>query len=161
MQYSLNLNVRKMQFYGALCLWRFGKAINFLPDSILELADHLTSILCAADLPKWEERAGRLQITSGDPLPDEVIKHAPENYLSDLSRLIEFSIEIGIVDMYGADTSAPSTFLSKCINILNARNIPLPDPKHLIDVDNDNGHWGKAISEPQVKELIKIYGRDI
>jgi hypothetical protein len=158
----MSLNVRKMQFYGALCLWRFGKKINFLPDSVMKLVNHLTLILCSTDLPKWEERGRFLRIAGrGDPLLDEVIKQAPENYLSDLSSLVEFSIEIGIVDMYGADTNAPSEFLSKSIDILNKRDIPLPDAKYLIDIKNNDGHWGGSISESEVKDLMKLYEKYI
>jgi len=81
-------------------------------------------MMSAQNLPEWEQRGSALDITGrGDPLPDSVAKIIPSASLDTFIELVECCMEIGIIDMYGASTEQPLTFLGKCIDFLRRGSI--------------------------------------
>lgn len=125
---------KQKQIYGALCLQNFCNHYNIEYGGIDKLLIHLLSINKRDDLIQWDTEGKQLEITGrGDKLPTALIKKiGSETLIQDLSELIDSVVEIGIVDMYGADSIHPSNFIRKCIKILENHDVPLPSIEDVI-----------------------------
>jgi len=143
------LNTRQLQVYGAICLWKFCDIFNIHHKDIDILIKHLMSICIVDDLSTWEENGTIINITGrGDALPNDIVSIIPKNLLKGFTRLIEYSIEIGIVDMYGDNTELPLIFLKKCTDILSEHNIMTPDISVQFKYNHPSGRvWGDTISK--------------
>lgn len=70
-----------------------------------------------------------------------------------LHRLLEFAVEVGLVDMYGAHTDDPSMFLEKCAQILRTKGF---EPPTLEEVLGEGPRavqptWGEASATDAAK----------
>ena len=121
------LTMRDKQVYAAKCLYTYCGHFNIVDDSIDTLIEHLYAIKVVDDLSKWESIGAKLELTGrGDPLPDLLLTRIPKERLAEFSLLHEYVVEVGLADMYGADSKQPFEYLLKCIEILQKNTIALP-----------------------------------
>ncbi|RFA24293.1 hypothetical protein CAI21_22250 [Alkalilimnicola ehrlichii] len=117
------------------------------------------AVLTTNSLPGWERNGAVLDITGrGDPLPVDVEREIPQEYLEVFSLLLESCVEVGIVDMYGDSTEQPRNFLERCLVALERSGIEPPKVDNLSQYRIGNDPWGEAISELELDEIFKAYG---
>lgn len=158
------LSNREMQCLGAVCLLKFCRRFDIQHQALDETAVHLMTVLTAADLPAWENDGRNLVVCGrGEPLPKFVEEKVPTNRLGALEELIERIVEIGIIDMYGADTMQPLLQLHHAQRILSDNGVPLPDEK-LFQIQSRplRDRWGVPLSgtiySDFVGRVIKLAG---
>jgi hypothetical protein len=141
------LSTRELQAYGALCLATFCGAAGIRHRAITELIVHFVSLLSADRLPDWEVAGGRL-LLAGDALPSNVVRDVPANLRADFNALVESTIEIGIIDMYGAATQMPRRFALQCREILHKHGYEAPSASGLtVQTRPLEGSWGRVASD--------------
>ncbi len=157
------LNTRLLQVYGAICLWKFCKVFDIRHKDIDTLLSHLVSICIVKSLPDWEQAGVQITITGrGDGLPGDIVSIIPEELMDTFTILIEYVIEIGIVDMYGDNTDLPFDFTHHCIDILTRYGIDAPDHTILVRYNNPSGRvWGNTISKESLHEILRFYDIDL
>jgi hypothetical protein len=120
-----NLTSRELQVLAALCLSKFCKHFGIDHEALSSLISHECSILIAKDLSSWDAAGANLYLPGrGDPVPADILHLVPDLIKKDFTELVECSVEVGIIDLYGADTKMPRDFLLRCTHILNRNNIP-------------------------------------
>lgn len=122
-----NLSTDEKQVLAAYFFLKycFEKGISHL--YIDELIKHLLSIQNTKDLPFWEKEGAKLKLSGrGDILPEEIEILVKEKDKKTFLELLESTVEVGIVYMYGATTIQPEIYLKKCISILKKNNISIP-----------------------------------
>lgn len=122
-----NMTTQDKQVYAAKCLYAYCSHFNIVDDSIDTLIEHLYAIKVIDDLCKWEAAGAKLELTGrGDPLPESVLIHLPQERIAEFNLLLECVVEVGLIDMYTVDSNNPLEFLCKCIEIVQKHGIPLP-----------------------------------
>jgi hypothetical protein len=158
MDFVTKLNTRQLQAYAALCVWKFCSKFGIKHVAICELINHLMSILTAHSLSDWEQDGSALTITGrGDLLPSDVIKLVKLQDLGDFDFLVQCCIEVGLADMYGASSDQPRQFMEKCMDILRDFDVELPSFEVLSKYRKGTSAWGDAISEDELKEILRAY----
>ena len=115
------------QFQGAECLKAFCKHFGIEHPAIDELVAHLESLPVNQTFSAWERRGAGLHLVGrGDATPADVTASVPEELLKDFDELVEYAVEIGIADAYGADTEMPDVYLQKCVNIAASHKVNVP-----------------------------------
>ena len=150
------LTNREMQCLGAAYLQRFCSAHCIEDVSLDELISHLLNIICASDLPAWETEGGRLTLCGrGDPMPEHLSHKLPGEQRNDFGRLIEHVVEIGIVDMYGANTDGPAIHLEEARQILEANDLVAPSPDLFrVQPRPIDGSWGNPIPTSEFDSFV-------
>ena len=121
------LSTQEMQAYGAACLARFCSVKEIDAQPVLELVDHLVQVLTADDLGAWEAAGTGLALPGrGDPLPTELRAALAPDLAHELETLVDRVVEIGMADMYGADTDLPLRFLHRSLELLEAAGVAAP-----------------------------------
>ena len=157
------LSISDKQVYAALCLHRFCKAKGIEHPSIDELVDHLISIKISSSPADWECKGAALALCGrGDPLPESLAELLPEDVVEDFVHMVEFVVEVGLVDMYGALTTQPMDFLMRCVSILDAHGVERPVVTELFEdrgvLDRIYGlRWGETISPEQYVKLKRHF----
>lgn len=154
-----NFNVRQLQAYAALCLKAFGRSKKIEHPEIDKLVEHLLAVLVSENLPDWEQAGACMAITGrGDPLPQDVSNEVPRNCLTDFVHLLEHCVEVGLADMYAADSERPLEHLRACLTILFDSEIQ-PPISEVVNYDSiDQGHWGNPISAEEYYRITKTIG---
>lgn len=154
-------NVRQLQAYAALCLLRFCKNFEIKDAAINELFHHLIQILSVNNLSSWEQYGANILITGrGDPIPERITQIINPDILKSFILLVEYCVEVGIVDMYGGATNQPMQFVEKCIAILRDYDLDEPSMKVLEEYKRGDDHWGNAISNAELEMILIAYGVD-
>lgn len=162
MEIVRKLSNRELQACGALCLHRFCSAKHISHPNIDELVEHLLTMLVSTDLVGWERKGAGLELSGrGDPVPAELETLVPDDIFGDFHRLVEFVVEVGIVDMYAKSTEKPLNHLLRCLEILDANGIERPDVPEILknkmrteDVAPYKGETYSQDEYEQVKSLI-------
>lgn len=155
LKYFEDFNVRQLQAYAALCLWRFCEYKNIKHAQVDELIFHLINILVANNLSDWEQRGSTMAITGrGDLLPESVVALFSQNDLVAFTSLVDSCVEVGIVDMYGGVSDQPLYFLGKCIDVLDDYGIEIPPMDVLINYKRGNDFWGEPISVAELQDVL-------
>lgn len=161
-------STRELQAYGATCLAKFCAETGIYSSSLFVLIDHLLLILTSSDLPAWEAEGATLELAGrGDPLPDDLARSIPRDLALDFRRLVEYVVEIGLVDMYGRQTDLPLNFLLASCDILKAHDIEPPLLEELFPSHGraTNSGWGAPLTDEQYQHLrtwcIRILGRSL
>ncbi|MFK7089517.1 hypothetical protein AAFM71_11960 [Chromobacterium violaceum] len=124
-----NLTSKKKQLYAAKCLSIFCQENSLQHPSIDLLIAHLNSIENVQNIAQWEHEGALLPLNGrGDPIPEELEALLSKNIKSDFLHLVDYTVEVGIVDLYGALSDLPIQFIEKIIIILEKHNITLPKP---------------------------------
>ncbi|MCL1919073.1 MAG: hypothetical protein FWG14_12340 [Peptococcaceae bacterium] len=137
-----NLSIRELQMYGAKCIHLFCAKYEIKHKFIDKLIYHLVSIISEENLPKWEKEGSLLELSGrGDPLPEDLNKIIQVDIKNDFYNLVDNVVEIGIVDMYGANTDFPYKFLNNAIKILEKHNIFMPIFGSLLCISDQNREY--------------------
>jgi hypothetical protein len=157
-----DLSTREMQAFGALCLQRFSKAKGIKHPYIDELIQHLLSILILNPLDSWEREGAVLELSGrGDPLPDALKTQLGEDVRPDFARLVEFVVEIGFVDLYGATSKRPLHFLLRSLAILDDHGIERPQVNELFNDRTSRGkttpEWGEIYSKERYEQVREVF----
>lgn len=121
------LSTQEMQIYAAKCLDNYCLHYNIEDDSIDYLIEHLYAMKEFDNLTRWEGIGAKLELSGrGDPLPHQLILKIPKSLITEFQKLVDFTVEVGLIDIYGSDTDKPALYLNKCIDILISNNIDLP-----------------------------------
>ena len=155
---KFSFNTRQNQAYPAVCLHNFCKHFGIKHYFIDELVWHLISILSADNLVDWESKGAKLNLSGrGESLPEVIRKMVPISCYDDFTELLEYCIEVGVVDMYGDNADEPQLFLLKCIKLLSDNNIELPKFDVISKCRLDESAWGKAIRKSELRKIIIFY----
>lgn len=115
------------QVFAAKCFSKYCEEKRIVHHSIDKLIDHLMSIENFENVIEWERKGAQLELCGrGDEIPksvNSILSSKNKNYFIEL---LDSVVEVGIVDMYGAETEEPTLFLKKCITILKKNNVPIP-----------------------------------
>ncbi|WP_417356561.1 hypothetical protein [Flavobacterium sp.] len=151
-----DLKIREQQLIGTLCIVCFCKKYDIQHHDIDEFVSYLLSILIADNLPEWEDEGLKVNIVGrGEPLPQSVENSILPKLRGDFQKLIDIASEIGMADMYGADTSAPVLTTQQCMAILAKHKIEVTLPEEFLN-DTDEDRWGEPWSDEKFNSL-KIY----
>jgi len=157
MDYNI-FTIRDKQVAGAIALLLFCERFSVYHKDLAELINHLFGIARANDLGKWEQEGLIIEIIGrGESVADTVLYGLDKFVKDDLSIIIEFVIEIGIADMYGATTNQPSLFLEKALQVLKKNNIEFILPQRVFMSTKNDTAWGQLWDEERYKLLIMIY----
>jgi len=69
-------------------------------------------------------------ILGGDALPMDLVSKIPKDKINEFQNILECAVKVGLSDLYGAASELPYEFLIKCIKILEANSIELPNIWH-------------------------------
>lgn len=153
-----NLNIRQLQVYGAVCLSRFCRRLGITDSSVSDLVSYLWKIAIADDLPEWDRSAvDRGIVGRYVDLPSTLLETVPTEAREAFVSLIENCSEIGWVDMYGADTSAPLEHTQQCVDLLHRFAIEIPETRPLASLEG-TGHWGQPKSVECLRSVLQAYG---
>ncbi len=91
------------------------------------IVNNLYAIKLSDDLNRWERIGSKLEITGrGDPLPESLLTKISKEKIIEFEQLLMDVVEVGLADMYAAESDKPFKYLLKCINVLQKYSIPLP-----------------------------------
>ena len=146
------LSTRELQAYGAACLAKFCADKGISSPDVDQLVAHLLGLLTCEDLPGWESTGARLGLAGrGDRLPMQLEAAISPDLLGVLRHLVESVVEIGVVDMYGAETDQPLGFALRAVDILESQGVLPPAWRDLFPMREaqDVQGWGRPVSSEQ------------
>jgi len=130
MDYNLlkDLSWEKKQVLAANCFRKYCEKYNLIDDAIDKLLKHLYSMEKYSNeynnLAIWEENGAVLELAGrGDPLPARLEQKIPKNKINEFKKILTYTVEVGLCDMYAAPTDEPYKYLIKCIKILEMNSI--------------------------------------
>ncbi|RYJ41476.1 hypothetical protein [Flavobacterium beibuense] len=154
-----DLNIREQQLIGALCIISFCQKYEIYHEDIQEFADHLLNILIADNLPDWEGEGLKLEIIGrGEPVSQSVENSIPLKLRDDFQKLVNNASEIGIVDMYGANTPAPFWAAQQCTAILAKHKIEVALSQEFLN-DTSTDRWGEVWDAEKFNDLKRYLQR--
>lgn len=113
----------------------------------------------AKSLPDWEQRGLETEIIGrGESIPELIMAVVPVSDRKSFSELVEYSVEVGIVDMYGATTQLPFKFVCECLSILEKGGIEKPSPEPVFRLGIEEGGWGGAYRSEEIDQVLREYG---
>jgi hypothetical protein len=125
------LTTQEKQVYSAKCLDNYCRHFGIFDDSIDFLLDHLYAMPAYDDLSRWDSIGSKVELTrvalGDDPLSESLTKRIPEEKIPEFKSLLMNVVEVGMSDMYSADSDWPFTHLCECIKILEKYKIGLPN----------------------------------
>lgn len=121
------MTIAEKQDYAACCLSEYCEHFGISDERIDKLVSHLRNMKTASNLPKWENEGAMLALAGrGDCLPTDLEDKIPLSKKDEFVELLEATVEVGIVDLYGEETNLPYSFLMKSISVLIHNKIQLP-----------------------------------
>ncbi|MEI7867965.1 MAG: hypothetical protein WCI11_08730 [Candidatus Methylumidiphilus sp.] len=153
-----NLSTREKQAYGAMCLYKYCKIKGIAHQSINELLNHLVSILISEDLATWERKGAVLDLSGrGDPIPNSLTTYLSNDMIESFTRLVDYVVEIGFVDMYGRSSTDPLMYLQLALDVLYENKIQPPDIQELFPYrkprDSGSEAWGETVSKTEYERI--------
>lgn len=121
------MSIAQRQIFAAECFLKFCSEKRIYHKSIDELVDHLFSIESYNNLVEWERKGADLDLQGrGVEIPKQVLEIIPARDLNSFCELLEYTVELGIVDLYGATTQDSFLFSKKCVSILVKNDSEMP-----------------------------------
>lgn len=148
------LSVRELQAYGAACLARYCAAKGIHSKHVEWLVDHLLLALVSTRLPVWETAGTMFELTGrGDPLPADLVELLPEHELASFERLVSCVVGIGMVDMYGGDTSQSLRSARESREVLESADVEQPSVEDLFPSRGEKVErgWGEPVTAEQYR----------
>lgn len=116
-----------LQVKGAHCLEAFCRHYGIRHEAVEQLIAHLLSIARTDSLPAWELAGQLLPLNGrGDPRPDDLDEAVPNVVREDFYRLLEATIEIGLVDANEVSIYPPQECYETCKRLLRKHGVPTP-----------------------------------
>lgn len=142
------LTKRELQAYAAACLVEYARALGIRSPSLDKLVDHLLALLVATDLPEWE---GGLDAVTEDWL--ERLRHRiPDELMGEVENLVWEVVEVGVHDMYAADTAGSLESAHMVLDALARRGVIPPTLEELFGADVEDRDafpgaipWGEPV----------------
>lgn len=151
------INNREKQAIGAISILFFCEKYLIYHKSIGELVEHLFEILISENLPKWDQDGLKMDIIGrGELLPEKVDEIIKPELKNDFFQLIEFVIEIGVVDLFGENTNYPNLFLKKAFDILKKHSITIKITETLFNSECEEA-WGEKWDLEKYNDLKLLY----
>ena len=151
---NLPISIREMQAYGAACLVKFCSSRGIESPHVSLLVRHLLDLMTSSDLPDWESKGAVLELSGrGDPIPDALLNVIRSSDLEDFSRLVDSVVEVGLVDMYGAETRQPLRFLNLAREILGGIGLTPPSIEELCLLSGRDQGWGAPLAKERAKKI--------
>jgi hypothetical protein len=148
------LSNRVMQVYGAACMVKFCAVHGIYSPGVDQLVKYLLELLSTNDLPEWEQAGSILELSGREnELPDDPAELLSARDRILFKKLLESVIEIGISDMYGADTDGPIQAVCEVRRILEKCGIEPPSIAGLYAIAHSQRGWGEPLSDNQVQLL--------
>lgn len=120
-------STQQKQLYASACLRRYCEAKKISHHSVDQLLSHLDAVESSKNLSTWDTEGARLDLNGrGDPIPPELEASMPENERQEFLTMVDSTVEVGIIDLYGDETSLPLKFIEKVMHILERSQIPFP-----------------------------------
>jgi hypothetical protein len=124
------LTWEQKQLFASKCFKTYCEYFCIKDDSINKLLEHLNSMEKYKnqyhDLATWERNGADLELTGrGDPLSQILLEKIPNEKLIEFKNILTYTVEVGLCDMYGANTNEPYEYLIKIIKILEKNKIEL------------------------------------
>lgn len=155
------VSVRQLQAYSAICLWQYCHEKGIHHQKITALIRHLASIATTKSLPSWEQAGAMMALPGrGDPVPRDVAESIRAESLRLFCDLVESCVEVGIVDMFGGQTSEPRRFAAHCVAILEAEGVAPPKLNPIAAWQHDD-HWGCEIDDTKLRATLSEYGFNV
>ena len=150
---TLTLSVRARQALGAAAVESFCRAAHISDADVDLFVAHLWSIVCARDIPRWEEEGRSLAVTGlGDPLPPRLVAKIGSDAATRLARVTEAAYEISMSQIYGAHRPEKSDlFLELLMTEAGLRFVRRDIPPLLAQHDAGLGGWGDTIAEKDLE----------
>ena len=157
-----NLSTRMKQAWGALCIAIYCNEKGIRHPSIDQLIPQLLALLVAPCLPQWETNLCKLDLHGlGEPLPPDLETLLVPQTRNEFYELIENTVEIGMSDMWVANTSRPLEHALKCAEILKRNGIDPPAVDALFPSHEDDlgGDWGPEFSSDEYARVKVRFNR--
>jgi hypothetical protein len=163
------LSTRQKQAYAALCLAQFCATKRIRHPAVNQLIEHLLSVLISDNVCAWEAQGGQIEFSGqGSCLPSIKSMLPADVSESAFDSLVENVVEVGLTDMYGADTDEPLEYLLKCIETVKHHGIEPPsiEPPSLevilsVQQQPQYGAWGGTIALVEYEAVLTEYRRII
>ncbi len=150
-----DLNNRQLQCYAAMCMRAYCEAKGITHPAIDELFSHLVDVLSTDNLPDWETTgAGLTAPGRGNPIPNSVSDAVPADCREEFGRLVDDCVEVGIVDMYCADSDYPVDFARNCRGILRKQGVPTPSLTFIRGLGDCFPGWNEPYCGEEVKRIL-------
>jgi hypothetical protein len=121
-------SIESRQLYASSCLRQYCEFKNILHPAITALLDHLDAIATCKSVAEWNHEGALLELSGrGDSIPKSLQSLVSVDDLSEFSALVDSVVEVGLVDLYGAQTNLPLKFLNKALQVLEKNSIPFPE----------------------------------
>ena len=138
------------QVIGAVCLYRFCDCFGIAHPEIDSLIAHLWAFARIAspdEFVSWDRALGENALHGlGDRVPDEVLAVVPTELRDDFGTLVEYVVEIGMYDAYGANTDEPRNSLMRAIRLCEEHNVPVPSLEPFLRSPQTPG-WGMPVAD--------------
>lgn len=116
-----------LQVKGAHCLEAFCRHYDIHHDDVEQLITHLLSIATTDNQPAWDQAGRVLPLNCrGDPRPGDLDEAMPEWVCADFHRLVDATIEIGLVDLNGVSIYPPLECYEACKRLIKKHHVPTP-----------------------------------
>jgi hypothetical protein len=151
-----NFNIRQLQAYAAISMLSLCRKFEIKSQEIDHLIHHLLHLLTADDLSEWEKFGAILPVSGrGDAFPQSVVNSIKGIDAVSFREIMESCVEIGIVDLYGANTNQPWIFFDSCLKKIQSYGVELPSPSALKELRAGIGPWGDPVEAAKVDALIR------
>jgi hypothetical protein len=152
-----SFSVRQLQFYAGLCFRQFCLEKKIDHPAIDAFLKHLFSLASIESISEWPTNGAKLELTGlGDPLPDSLLAILPAALVEPFDHLSGNCIEVGMVDLWGAESDEPLRFVRRVIEILDRQGIATPDPRGLAAF-RDGTHWGSAWNPAEFAAVERFF----
>lgn len=150
------LSTRELQAYGAACLARYCAAKSIHSKHVEWLVDHLLLVLVATRRSAWETAGTMFELTGEGPLPPDLEEMIPAAERTRFEQLVKWVVEIGLVDMDGAETGQtgqPLKLTRETRELLKAANVEPPSVEDLFPVHQQTAErgWGEPVPVEQYR----------
>jgi len=123
------LDNRGLQFFASRCVRVFFQERKIVSKHITCLVEHLESMPNYQLIEQWNRKGAILDLNGrGDPWPKDFIELITAEIKYDVEVLIDSAVEVGICDLYGADTKEPVRYAKDCASVLRKYKMPIPEP---------------------------------
>lgn len=154
----LSLSTREMQCYGAVCLRRYCSKFKINHGYIDDVIKHQMPVIATTDLASWEKAGCQLELSGrGDPIPPSVLERVPLANRFDFEALLIDTTEIGLINMYSADTDEPLKIFKSVKARMVQNDVPLPE-EHNFQVQSRRlrGAWGDPLNEEMYNAFLHL-----
>jgi hypothetical protein len=149
------LSVIGRQCVAVICLERYCKKYNINHPDIDLFINHVWKVTQVGpnNFSEWERGFAVMPITSqGDTYPEDLIKAIPIELFNEFDLLTQYVFETSATTWYGSDIEGTKRYLSKVIDIVSKKGIPIPELNNYInDPVEILGGWGPALNNEHLK----------